>query len=62
MNTGKVYRDFFWLEIPGEQEFTPRGLPANTVHAVGHEGQFVTIVPSYYVVIVRLGKTRSADA
>ena len=62
MNTGNVYGDFFWLEIPDEHNLTQRGLPVNTVHAVGHEGQFVTIVPSYDAVIVRPGKTRSADA
>jgi hypothetical protein len=29
---------------------------------VGHEGQFVTIVPSRKAVIVRLGRTRNPDA
>lgn len=62
MNTGKVYGDHFWLEIPDEYNLTQTALPANTIHAVGHEGQFVTIVPSYDAVIVRLGKTRYADA
>jgi hypothetical protein len=31
-------------------------------HAVGHEGQFVTIVPARSVVIVRLGHTRYPEA
>jgi CubicO group peptidase (beta-lactamase class C family) len=33
-------------------------LPADTFHAIGHEGQFVTVIPSRDVVIVRLGLTR----
>jgi hypothetical protein len=37
-------------------------MPADAFHAVGHEGQFVTIIPSRRVVIVRLGLTRSAGA
>jgi hypothetical protein len=31
-------------------------------HAVGHEAQFVTIVPSRDLVIVRLGRTRYPQA
>ncbi len=56
-----VYGDFFWLEILDEHNLTQRSVPANTVHTVGHEGQFVTIVSSSDAVVVRLGKTRSAD-
>ncbi len=62
MDTGKVYGDYLWVEIPDEFNLTQRASRANTIHAVGHEGQFVTIVPSYDAVIVRLSKTRSADA
>jgi hypothetical protein len=29
---------------------------------VGHEGQFVTIIPSYDAVIVRLGRTRYPES
>jgi hypothetical protein len=32
------------------------------LHAVGHEAQFVTIVPSRDLVIVRLGRTRYPQA
>lgn len=62
-NTDKNYGAHFWLKLPesykrDEQE----RLPQDTFHAVGHEGQFITIVPSHEVVIVRLGKTRYAKA
>jgi CubicO group peptidase (beta-lactamase class C family) len=37
-------------------------LPPDTFHATGHEGQFISIVPSRQLVVVRLGLTRSAEA
>jgi len=37
-------------------------LPADAFHAAGHAGQFVTMIPSAGVVIVRLGLTRYPDA
>lgn len=53
----------FWLGIPdayrGKVEVT---LPKSTFHAIGHEGQFITVVPSRNVVIVRFGKTRYSGA
>jgi hypothetical protein len=42
------YAAHFWLEVPEEYRRDPRplGSPADAFHAIGHEGQFVTIIPS----------------
>lgn len=56
------YGAHFWLQIPDEYRGTNRELPAGTYHAAGHEAQFVTVVPSRNVVIVRLGHTRYPEA
>lgn len=37
-------------------------LPADTFHATGHAGQFVTMIPSARLVVVRLGLTRYPNA
>ena len=37
-------------------------MPEDAFHAVGHEGQFVTAIPSRDLVIVRLGLSRFASA
>jgi hypothetical protein len=54
----------FWLKIP--KEYASGGdanrLPEDAFHAVGHEGQFVTVIPSRDLVIVRLGLSRFASA
>jgi CubicO group peptidase (beta-lactamase class C family) len=54
------YGAHFWLRIPKEYGCgrRSRSLPADAFHAVGHEGQFVTIIPSRQLVLVRLGFTR----
>lgn len=57
----KRYGAHFWLQVPAEYGGQD-GLPRGTYHAAGHEAQFVTIVPSHDVVIVRLGHTRYAEA
>jgi len=58
------YGAHFWLSIAdGYRRTSPAvALPADAFHAIGHEGQFVTIVPSRRLVIVRLGLTRTAGA
>jgi CubicO group peptidase (beta-lactamase class C family) len=59
---GGIYGAHFWLSTPKEYRGPPVPLPSGIFQAVGHEGQFVTIVPSRDVVIVRLGRTRNASA
>ena len=58
----KRYGAHFWLEIPLEYAGSNPRLPVPALHAAGHEGQFVTIVPSRDLVIVRLGRTRYPHA
>lgn len=57
-----AYGAHFWLRIPKEYRGAGNTLPQDAFHAVGHEAQFVTIVPSRNTVIVRLGKTRYPQA
>jgi len=54
------YGAHFWLKVPDEYRGAKAGasLPQDAFHAVGHEGQFVSIIPSKDLVIVRLGLTR----
>lgn len=54
------YGAHMWLQIPKEYRCGSDGrlLPADTFHAIGHEGQFVTVIPSRELVLVRLGFTR----
>lgn len=56
------YGAHFWVQVPEGYAGADPGLPVPAFHAAGHEGQFVTIVPSYDAVIVRIGRTRYPDA
>jgi len=56
------YGAHFWLQVPDDYRGKAPVLPADAFHAAGHEGQFVTIVPSRRAVIVRLGLTRHPGA
>ena len=58
----KRYGAHFWLDVPDGFRGGDARLPRDAFHAAGHEGQFVTIVPSHDAVIVRLGKARYPDA
>ncbi len=60
----KQYGAHFWLKIPKEYRSRDHAklIPADAFHAVGHEGQFVSIIPSRELVIVRLGLTRYPSA
>ncbi len=58
-----VYGAHFWLKIPPEYRSSDDlALPDDAFHAVGHEGQFLTIIPSQRLVIVRLGLARYPGA
>lgn len=60
----RQYGAHFWLNIQAEygpDDPEPR-LPQDAFHAVGHEGQCVSIIPSKQLVVVRLGLTRTASS
>jgi CubicO group peptidase (beta-lactamase class C family) len=58
------YGAHFWLKIP--QEFRSddheKLVPEDAFHCIGYEGQFVSIIPSRELVIVRLGLARLPSA
>jgi CubicO group peptidase (beta-lactamase class C family) len=55
----RQYGAHFWLRLsPGYRCGESRPLPADAFHAIGYEGQFITIIPSRELVLVRLGLTR----
>ncbi len=60
----RKYGAHFWLKIPreflgGDDE---KLVPADAFHCIGYEGQFVSIIPSRQLVIVRLGMARVPTA
>ena len=57
------YGAHFWLNrdgVNGRERFFP-GLPEDVYMMSGHEGQYVLIIPSKRMVIVRTGMTRGRD-
>jgi len=56
------YGAHFWLDVPDEYRGTGGRLPDDAFHAAGHDGQFLTIIPSRKLVVVRLGLTRYPGA
>ena len=57
------YGAHFWLKLPNAyNDGDESRMPPDTFHAIGHEGQFITIIPSRDLVIVRLGLTRAPHA
>lgn len=55
------YGAHFWLGVPADPDDPVGALPDGALQAAGHEGQFITIVPSHDAVLVRLGRTRYGD-
>jgi len=63
--TNPAYGGQFWLNHPGNAEghpalFPDQG-PADLYSAIGHLGQYVMVVPSKHLVVVRLGKTPDGE-
>ena len=59
------YGAHFWLKVPPPYRIEPgrpQLLPADAFHAVGHGGQFVTVIPSRELVVVRLGLALAPEA
>ncbi len=53
---GKGYGAQWWLNTGGQDRWMPE-LPQDIYSARGHEGQYVTVIPSRDTVVVRLGFT-----
>ena len=59
------YGAHFWLKVPPPYRIEPGRphlLPTDAFHAVGHGGQFVTVIPSRELVVVRLGLALDPEA
>lgn len=52
------YGAHFWVRVPApdrREPARPHLVPADAFHAVGHGAQYVTVIPSRALVVVRLG-------
>ena len=61
----KAYGAGFWLQIPREFRGAEKPnvrVPRDAYHAVGYNGQLISIIPSRKLVVVRLGLTRTYGA
>ncbi len=59
---GERYGAHFWLCVPSDFRRGQKPdvhIPGDAYHAVGYDGQFVSIIPSRKLVVVRLGLTRT---
>jgi CubicO group peptidase (beta-lactamase class C family) len=62
-STRQDFGAHLWVKVPPPFDSLQRpkpALPADAFHAVGHEGQFVSVIPSRQLVVVRLGLSRGA--
>ncbi|MBI5595838.1 MAG: serine hydrolase [Elusimicrobia bacterium] len=59
------YGAHWWLKLPqvfGGETAAARELPSDAFHALGHEGQCLSVIPSRKLVVVRLGLSIYIDA
>ena len=62
---GECYGAHWWLKLPkelGGESAAASRLPADAMHALGHEGQCLSVIPSRGIVVVRLGLSIRIDA
>ncbi len=57
INTHGMYSNKFWMPHPA----LTRGLPKDTYYCAGFGGQYILIIPSKDMVVVRLGETYMED-
>ncbi|HTO50682.1 MAG TPA: serine hydrolase [Burkholderiales bacterium] len=58
---GSRFGAHWWLRLKRPEGAAPVALPGDIFHAGGHAGQYVTVVPSRALVIVRLGHSVPGD-
>lgn len=58
----RLYGAHFWLHLPAIDRRAFGAFPDDLFHARGYEGQYVVIIPSRKLVVVRLGLTPDLDA